>query len=128
MATILALACFVRDALQGASPETVARRLATLKACVAAAKDADMLTTLADPAIEDMIAAVESVVAHRTDEMFDATIAAYMAEAASVRGLPAEPPAPALEAIMRAGNLARDRAVALWRELAVAIAPAAGKR
>lgn len=61
MATILALALFVQDALLGAPQKEVERRLNTLRACVAAAKEAGMLTPFVDPTIDGMIEAVKAI-------------------------------------------------------------------
>lgn len=124
---ILGLAAYVRDALNGASPEQVAIRLDTLRDRLAPEYHNGRLV-LAIPAIEEMIAAVEIEAQRRVEEMATAAIASYQGEALSVRGLPKEPPAQALHAIMKIGGMAKNKAAAVWAGIAEAMAPAGGGR
>jgi len=117
LATILSMAMYVHDALTGASAERVAARQATLRDCIEASKRAGMLYPIVDPAIEDMISAVEAVAHQRADARFDAAISACVAGAADALRLPNEPPESVLAVIMREGEMAADRARGLYGAL-----------
>lgn len=126
LAVILAMACYVRDALDGAPAERVDRRRRHLGDCIDAAKARNMLYPIADPALDGMVSAVENARQRLARSDVDETIAAYLADSARIRGAAAEPPPGVLDAMMRAGNLARESATAVWRAMALVVVPSGG--
>ncbi len=125
-AIIMAMATYVRDALGGEPAERVERRLQYVQDCIAASKARGMLHAVSDPALNDMISAVETARDRIARAKVDETIAAYLTDSASMRGAATEPPPRALEAMMSVGDLARDRAAAIWRALALVLVPSGG--
>lgn len=125
---ITSMSEYARAAATGASEDEVERRRERLRRCMKTAILYNMFYSDFEPAIEDMIRAVDSIVQERRrDTQFDAAIARCGAGARDALRLPDDPPQAALEAVARAGGIAVERAHSVYAALVAALAPARAK-
>ncbi|MGY0793185.1 hypothetical protein ACW7BJ_27780 [Azospirillum argentinense] len=113
---IMSMAAFVRDALAGASDKDLARRRATLQDCIAAAHQAGMLSSVADPIINEMMAVVD----HAATERQFSIAADSFAQAPT--DLPKHPTPSQVAAGLEAGARSRKAAARIWQAMAGALA------
>ena len=121
---ILGLASYVRDAVHGSDPVKAAERLATLRHRLCEAQQDGALAPIVVSAIEEMIVEVESAAARSANNDALEAVAAYFADAPMVHGEQGGHSTPAVDTIMQVGNIAQDRASAIWGALCRTLSPA----
>ncbi|NUB05846.1 hypothetical protein FW320_06605 [Azospirillum sp. Vi22] len=119
LALIMSMAAYVRDALAGVSGRELARRRALLRDSIAAAHEAGMLSTIADPLIDEMMSAVDGAAAER---QFSAATDAF---AQDKTDLPIHPTPIQVAAGLEAGARSRKAAARIWQAMAGALAGSA---